>query len=128
MGAEEYWRFDPTGGHLYAPMLQGDRRAGRVWEPIEVTPDADGCLVGLSRALGLYLHAETNRLRFRDPDSGLWLPDPEETRNALAEARRERDAAETRAEAAEAEVAALRARLQGRDGDAGADRRDNGPR
>ncbi|MCY3953326.1 MAG: Uma2 family endonuclease [bacterium] len=114
MGVTEYWRFDPTGGDFYTPVLQGDRRAGDSWVPIAVDPDGGG----RSRVLGLDLCADTHRLRFRDPRGGPWLPDPDETR-------RQRDAAEDRAEAAEralgtetaarraaeAELAALRARL-----------------
>ncbi|MCY3951723.1 MAG: Uma2 family endonuclease [bacterium] len=131
VGVGEYWRFDPTGGDLHTPALQGDRRVGDAWEPVEVAPDGEGRLRGRSRVLGLDLHAEERRLRFRDPRTGLWLPDPEDTRHALDEnrhaldlTRQERDAAEAarraaedRAEAAEAEVAALRARLNDQDGD-----------
>ncbi|MCY3807019.1 MAG: Uma2 family endonuclease [bacterium] len=104
MGASEYWRFDPTGGDLYTPFLQGDRRAGDAWAPIAVDPEDDGRLRGHSAVLGLDLHAEAHRLRLRDPQTGDWLADPDETRRALA--------AETAARrAAEAEIAALRARL-----------------
>ena len=103
MGVEEYWRFDPTGGEFYSPMLQGDRRVVDVWEPIAVNPDDDR-LRGHSGVLGLELHAEAHRLRFRDPRTGSWLLDPDETRQAL-------DAEVAARCAAEAEIAALRARL-----------------
>ena len=123
VGVDEYWRFDPTGGDLHTPILQGDRRIGGAWEPIPTVPDGGVRLRGLSRALGLDLHAEPRRLRLRDPRTGNWLADPEETRQqrddarlALDVTRHERDAAEDRAEAAEAELAALRARLNDRDG------------
>ncbi len=144
MGVGEYWRFDPTGGGLYTPMLQGDRLAGGAWEPIEVAPDGGG-LRGRSPALGLDLHAEAGRLRFKDPRTGLWLPDHEDDRRARdaaedraaaaeaacraeaaarrAEAAARRDAeehaaaAETARRAAEAELAALRARMNDQDGD-----------
>ncbi|MCY3786515.1 MAG: Uma2 family endonuclease [bacterium] len=138
VGVDEYWRFDPTGGDLHAPALQGDRRVGGALEPIEAAPDGEGRLHARSRVLGLDLHAEAHRLRFRDPQTGLWLPDPDDARHALDdirhaldETRLERDtaeaalaaavaacrAAEGRAEAAEAESAALRARLNDRGGD-----------
>ncbi|MXZ31778.1 MAG: Uma2 family endonuclease [Acidimicrobiia bacterium] len=106
VGVEEYWRFDPTGGEFFAfsPFLQGDRREGDALVPIEVGADGDGRLRGHSRVLGLDLHAEPSRLRFRDPLSGLWLPDPDE-------ALRQRDAAEVRATAAEARAAAAEAEL-----------------
>ncbi len=130
VGVGEYWRFDPTGGDLHRPVLQGERRVGDSWEPATVAMDDDGRLRGRSRVLGLDLHAEARRLRFLDPRTGLWLPDPDESRHALDATRQERDAAEAalaaaaaarraaeaRAEAAEAEVAALRARLNDQDG------------
>ena len=119
VGAEEFWRFDATGGEFHTPILQGDRRAGGAWAPIEVSVDAAGGLCGRSDALGLDLCAEPRRLRFRDPDTGGWLPDHDDTRI-------ERDAEAAARRAAEAELAALRARLEDRDDDAGADRRDNG--
>ena len=131
MGAGEYWRFDATGGELYNPMLQGDRLVGGAWEPIPTAPDGGG-LSARSLSLGLDLHAEPRRLRFRDPRSGPWLPDHEDTRRALEEARKQLEAAEDRAQAseaarraeaaarraAEAELAALRARLDDRDTEA----------
>lgn len=117
VGVDEYWRFDPTGGDLHTPALQGDRRVGGAWAPIEVAPD-DGRLRGSSLVLGLDLHAEARRLRFRDPRTGLWLPDPEDARQALDAAQQERAdseaarrAAEGRAAAAEAELAAAEAEL-----------------
>ncbi len=117
MGVSEYWRVDPTGGDFFAPMLQGDRLAGDAWAPVEVTAVGDG-LHGHSRVLGLDLHAEPGRLRLRDPKTGLWLPDYEETRHALDAEITARRAAQDRAECAEAEVAALRARLNELNGDA----------
>ena len=116
MGVSEYWRFDPTGGDFYEPALQGDRRAGDAWAPIAVSPDEEGRPSGRSGALGVDLHAEPERLRFRDPRTGLWLPDPDDACHALDDAESRAIAAETaRAaeaaarRAAEAELAALRA-------------------
>ena len=111
IGAREYWRFDPSGLGLFTPTLQGDRRAGDAWAPIQVRPDGDGRLSGHSAVLGLDLHAEDRRLRFRDPRTGRWLPDPEDLQHTLNLTRQQRDAVEARAIAAEAEIAALRARL-----------------
>ena len=102
VGVDEFWRLDPTGGEFHTPMLEGDRRVGDGWEPIEVQTDDGGYLCGRSDALGLDLHAEPRRLRFSDPRTGLWLPDHIDTRQ--------------RAEAAEAEVAELRARLKDENG------------
>ena len=108
VGASEHWSFDATGGDLHEPMLQGSRRAGGAWRPIEAAPDGRGGLRARSDALGLDLHAEPQRLRFRDPRTGLWLPDHDDTRRELDQLRRER----------EAEAAALRARYDGHDDDA----------
>ena len=126
MGAAEYWCLDPTGGDLDEPMLLGARRAGGAWQPIETAPGAGGGLRARSDALGLDLHAEPQRLRFRDPRTGLWLPDHDQTRHerdAEAAARRAAEAraaaAEARAAAAEAEAAALRARRNDRNSDTG---------
>lgn len=121
MGVEEYWRIDPTGGEFYVPVLQGDRRAGDAWQPIAVALDDCNRHRGHSTALNLDLHAERHRLRLRDPETGDWLPDPDETRrqrdNMLRQRddlRASRDAAVARAEAAEAELGALRARQNDR--------------
>ncbi|MDE0668413.1 MAG: Uma2 family endonuclease [Acidimicrobiia bacterium] len=111
VGADEYWRFDPSGLGFYEPRLQGDRRAGDTWKPIEVVPDGDGRLVGRSGVLGLDVYAETHRLRFRDYRTGRWLSDPDDTRRERDAAEARATAAEARAKTAEAELAALRARL-----------------
>ena len=110
MGVTEYWRFDPTGGDLYTPVLQGDRRVGDLWQPVDVDTE-DGRLRGHSAVLALDLHAEEHRLRFRDPRGGDWLADPSETRRQRDAAEARATAAEARATAAEAELIALRARL-----------------
>ena len=118
MGVSEYWCLDPTGGEFYSPALQGDSRAGGAWAPIAVGADGGGGLRGHSSVLGLDLCAEGRRLRFRDPRSGRWLPDPDDTRRdndqlrqALHTTSHERDAEAAARRAAETEVAALRARL-----------------
>ena len=102
MGVGEYWRLDPTGGDFYTPALQGDRLVGGAWEPIEVAPDEDGFLRGHSPAVGLDLHAEPRRLRFSDPQTGLWVPN-------FGERLREREIYRRRCEAAEARTAAAEA-------------------
>jgi len=127
IGVAEYWRVDPHGGEYYQPALRGDRRAGTAGEPIQVTADGEGRLRGRSDALGLDLLADGWRLPYRDPRTGLWVPDHHDTRGHPRErdqTRRERDAARARAaaegtarRAAETEVAALRAPLSERDGD-----------
>ena len=114
MGVDEYWRLDPTGGDLFVPLLQAERRHGDTWEPIDVTPDdgggLGGGLRGHSRVLNLDLHAEPHRLRFRDSRTGTWLLDPDEMRHDRDAAVARAEAAVARAEAAEAELVARRAR------------------
>jgi multidrug efflux pump subunit AcrA (membrane-fusion protein) len=136
----EYWRLDPTGGHLLDPPLQGEtRRSGR-WTPIEITPEGRDRLRARSRALGLDLCWQPPKLRLWDITQHTWLPDHHDIDNArktaetrataaearLAEETTARKTAETRAtaaeaqlaeettarEAAEAEIAELRARLR----------------
>jgi Uma2 family endonuclease len=119
MGVEEYaiyWPYRPAGG----PQLFGYRRdAGGAW--VEWGADQHGIL--WSAALGgLGLVAtEAPLLRVVDRQGRL-LPSPAEEADArpLADARAEREAARAereaaRAAAAEAELARLRALLEGRD-------------
>ena len=100
LGVDEYWRLDPTGGDLLDPPLQGERRQAGRWAPIEVASDGAGGLRGRSDALGLDLCWRPPKLRLWDVAEGAWLPDPDDLAEQAA-----------RAEAAEAELAALRARL-----------------
>ena len=98
LGAEEYAIFDPAG--LLDRPLQGYRRGPHArWEQWPL--GGRGELV--SAVLGLTLLPDGDLLRLRDP-GGVLLPTGEEIVAALA-------AAQARAEAAEAEVARLRARL-----------------
>ena len=112
VGASEYWRFDPTGGEMHTPALQADRLVDGAWEPIDVTLDGDGRLCGYSSALRLDVYAEGQRLRLRDPRTGLWLPNTDETRrqrdDAQARAKAAQDQAKAEAAAREAETAARR--------------------
>lgn len=113
----EYFQFDPFGDYL-KPPLQGLRREGDVYVPIEMV---DGRLP--SQELGLHLERDGTWLRLYDPATGEYLTTARE-RAALArdEAReeRERTAAardETReererADRAEAELRHLRAEIE----------------
>lgn len=111
LGVHEYWCLDPTGGELLDPPLQGKRRRGGRWEPIDVTTGVDDALRGHSSALGLDLCWQPPNLRPFDPAAGTWLLDHDD----FLEAKR---ATETRAaheaaarKAAEAKLAALCADL-----------------
>jgi len=91
----EYFLFDPLGEYL-RPPLEGYRlRRGR-YEPI--TP-VKGRLP--SKVLGLHLEGQGRDLRLYDPTVKQWLLTPEEARQA----------AEGRADQAEAEVERLRREL-----------------
>jgi Uma2 family endonuclease len=92
LGVPEYFLFDPTEEYL-DPMLQGYRMTGRRYVPIAA--DAAGAL--LSEQLGLLLRAEGRQLMLYRLDSGQRLLSEAEARQA-----------------AEAEVARLRAELRRR--------------
>ena len=140
LGVDEYWRLDPTGGELLDPPLQGERSVSGRWAPIEVSADAGGGLRGRSEVLGLDLCWRPPKLRLWDIAEGVWLPDPDDLDDRLAEEASARQiaeaglaaeatarlaaegrasAAEGRASAAEAELAELRARLRGNPGNPG---------
>jgi len=102
LGVREYFLFDPLGEYL-RPSLQGHRLVGGAFEAM--APAGDGSLH--SEALGLELRVRDGVLRLHDPLSGQWLLSPDEQVVARQEA-------EARAAAAEAELARLRAQMEGR--------------
>ena len=121
LGVREYWRYDPTGDH-FTPRLQGLRLWGKGYRPLPAQW-RDGTQVLHSDALGLDLRVEGELLRFRDPATGEDLPtclveiaarrESEAVRRESEAARQESEARLAREaaarEAAEAEVAKLRA-------------------
>jgi Uma2 family endonuclease len=111
LGIEEYWQYDPTGDYL-DPRLQGYRLDGSSYQEIP-RPHPFGADYHLTSAvLGLELHLEDGRLRFRDPSTGLFLPDLDES---LAEnARLEDEKARVLAGKAQAEAEKARAEEQAR--------------
>lgn len=111
LGVQEYFMFDPEADYL-KPPLQGFRLAKGRYEPIPA--DANGGL--RSEALGLMLTREGMRLRLVDLATGQPLLRPDEVRLARREAQAQVAAAEMRAEAAEAELARLRALLEKKKG------------
>ncbi len=68
LGVREYFMFDPEGDYLQ-PSLQGFRLRGRQYRPLGSA--ADGSL--RSRALGLTLTVEGNRLRMIESATGVRL-------------------------------------------------------
>ena len=109
LGVTEYWRFDPTGGDFLGTPLAGERWQESQWEPIQVSVESaigDGVqLRAHSDVLGLDLCWAPPKLRLYHPATTTWLRDHED------EAARA-DAAEARAQKAEAELAALRHRIE----------------
>ena len=86
MGVREYWRFDPTGEALDAP-LECDVLEGGQYRAVELARDDDGTVWGHSPLLGLdiYAPAGEGRLRLYDPVKGEWLRNLPESEAALAE-------------------------------------------
>lgn len=104
-GVQEYWRFDHTGERFHDAPLAGDTLVNGKYERIDIKEEDDGLLWGNSPALGLDLCWDDGELRFRNSATGEDLPTPEELQA-------ERDAAEARADASEAELARVREQLR----------------
>ena len=99
LGISEYWRFDETGEHHGARLVEREYVA----LPIEQLPD--GSLQGYSTALDLNLRWERGELRFYDPATGRPI--------ATLEGERARaDNAEARADAERGARAAAEARVR----------------
>jgi len=98
----EYFLFDPRGDYL-DPQLQGHRLVKCRYVPIR---PVKGRLP--SKTTGLHLEANGDQLRLFEPTTGAWLPTESE---ALREAEAARHAEAAARQAAEAEVARLRAEL-----------------
>ena len=111
-GVPEYWRFDWSGGDFHDQPLAGDRLANGEYEPIPLTTEPDGMIWGHSEVLGLDLCWDDGNLRFYDPTAGRYLPDLSEALDERDTERAARQAAEARAEAAEAELRRLREQLR----------------
>ena len=104
-GVREYWRFDPSGGEYHDAPLAGDTLVDGKYEPIAIVNESDGRHWGYSEVLGLEFWWYDGELRFRDPVSGEFL-------RTLDEAEDAREAAEARAEFAEARMAEMEAELR----------------
>ena len=132
LGVKEYFLFDPTGEHL-TPRLQGYRLVEGEYERLSAVESIDRTLAMSSEVLGLELRAKAGgEMRFHDPATSedLLSHGEEHASREAAEFRAEREAsarrtaelqaeqeaaahraAVARAEAAEARVAELEARL-----------------
>ena len=97
----------PQEGRDTGFALAGDRLTESGYEPIAIHPTEEGHYWGHSAALNLTLCWEQGNLRFWDSSSRAYLP-------TFHEERANREAAESRAQAAEAEVQRLTKELQRR--------------
>ena len=92
-GVTEYWRFDPTGGRRHDAAIWGDTLVNDEYQAIPLTTEPDGVIWGHSAALGLDLCWDNGRFRIFDPESGEYLPTPDELAAERDTAAAERDAA-----------------------------------
>lgn len=111
-GVQEYWRFNHTGGRFHDAPLAGDTLVDGNYQRLEIHEEDDGLLWGHSAVLGLDLCWDDGELRFREPETGEFLPTPEETRFERDSAVARADAEQARANAAEAELARVREQLR----------------
>ena len=107
-GVKEYWRFDHTGGQYHDAPLAGDTLNGGEYTPISVTQEPDGLIWGHSEVLGLDLCWNDGVLKLRNPETGSYLPTPEEMQSELEAAQERAASAEARAAELEAELRRLR--------------------
>ena len=104
--AQEYWRFDETGGLYHDAPLAGDTLVDGEYVPIEIIRDEDGRLWGYSEVLGLHLCWDNGFLRFYDSAADSFLPDAAEAMDMAEEAEARADAEEARADIAESRAEA----------------------
>ena len=111
LGADEYWRLDPTGGELFTPPLRGERRTAGRWQPITIHTDTHGAPWGHSTTLELDLCWTDHKLRLRNPATGTWLLDHDDRRHAhhAAQTHAARETARANREAARADQQTARA-------------------
>ncbi len=123
---QEFWRFDPTGGELYGKPITGERLVAGRYEEYELQHGDDGSVRGHSELLDVVFHWDGEEFDALDPATGLTIDkrtaaearaDREQAARVIAEAelnleQAARNQAEARADAAEAELARLRAQLR----------------
>ena len=113
IGIGEYWLYDATlDSVFYGAPLRGGYLANGRYEPFDIRAEPDGLVWGYSPTLGLDLCWGPDRLRFRDPATGEFLPDYDESQAAWRESQAALQEAETARAAAEAEAAELRAQIR----------------
>ena len=103
MGAQEYWRLDPTGGDYYGEPLVGERLVNGEYERIELHRAANGDIWSRSEVLGVDFYYRVDddgypTFLLRDSVTGEWLHDLGSEIAAHAETEAARHAAEMRAQ------------------------------
>ena len=79
----EYWRFDQSGGEFHDAPLAGDVLTGGEYTPLPIHHEPDGLIWGHSEVLGLDLCWDDGDLRIRNPETGSYLPTPDELQSEL---------------------------------------------
>ena len=110
---QEYWRFDPTGGRLYGKPITGERLVNGEYEEYPSEYGGDGSVRSRSELLDVVFHYDGEEFDVLDPATGMTIDKRAAAEAALNLERAARSRAETRADAAEAELARLRAQLRG---------------
>ena len=109
----EYWRFDETGD-FHGIRLAGDRLVDDSYEPIPVEILEDGVMQGYSSVVNLHIRWEHGELRWHDPETGQHILRYSDLHDQARSEHEAREAAENRAETAEARVRELEEELQRR--------------
>ena len=110
LGIPEYWRFDETG-EFHGTILAGDRLMNGRYEPIPIETVEEGILQGYSATLNLHIRWEHGELGWHDPETGQHIVRYEDLHNRAQSEREAREAAENRADTAEARVRELEEEL-----------------
>ena len=100
MGAQEYWRLDPTGGDYYGEPLVGERLVNGEYARFELHTEPNGDIWSRSEVLGVDFYYRVDEdgydaFLLRDSLTGEWL-------NNLSGEIAARQAAEARAQESEA--------------------------
>ena len=110
IGAQEYWRFDPTGGELYGQPLIGERLVNGKYEPYPTHTNADGDIWARSETLNLDFYKRGDRFWVKDSATGKWLNFLEAEKAAHEAEKLAHEEFKTRI-SAEAQVRELRAEI-----------------
>ncbi len=94
-GIPEYWRFDHTGGELYASALAGDWLVAGEYRPITIHRVDDNHYWGHSEVLNLDVCWENGQLRWYNPVARRYLPTYDDEADGRIEEHTARSVAES---------------------------------